>query len=128
MGLVIEAGSFSTAGTGATALSLSKITGVPKGIIFFSGGKFGVNETTNARLGHGFSDDTYQWAATMLRNSSNYFSRMYPGSDSFVVLDGASGNPAVRGDVTSFAAGQVNLNITNHDSSFQVGCLVFAES
>lgn len=124
---MFEAGSISFGATGNTTFSLNTISGTPKGIIFFTGGKFGVNETTNARLGHGMADNgNYEWAATELVNSSGDFSRMYSGTDCFVVLDGAAGNPIVRGDFVSFGAGTVTVHLTNANSNYQIGFVVFA--
>ena len=118
---MIEVGSITFTSTGNQSIYLNNITGTPTWVIFFTGGKYGVNETTNARGGFGASDiGNYQFASANLKNGSGSFTRTYPGTDSFVLLDGASGNPAVRGDVTGAAPGQIDVNLTNVDANFQV--------
>lgn len=126
-----ELGSISFGATGATTISLNNITGTPKGIQFLTGGKFGTNETANARQGFGAATNDgaggvdYQFASAELVNNNGKFTRNYPGTDAFVILDGSSGNPAVRGDVTGFSAGTVSVNITNADSTFQIFFIVW---
>lgn len=126
--MVVEAGSVTFGTTGAHTISLGTITGVPKGVLFFTGSKFGVNETATGRQGSGFSDSNYEWATAMLENASGKFTRNYPGTEAFAVLDGTSGNPVVLGSVTSFGTAQINVNLTNADSNYQIGLLVWADS
>jgi|ERR1044072_314226 hypothetical protein len=115
-----ETGSFAYSSTGNKTLLLTDPSLTPTWIQFFTGGKFGVNETTNHRTGYGHADANYQWAIAGLNNASGKFSRDYGGTDAFVILDGTSGNPVVRGDVVSFGTGQVNIHLTNANSAYNV--------
>lgn len=123
--MIVEPFSVSFGSTGSQGISLNNITNVD-GVIFMTGGKYGVNETANSRQGFGASDDGgYQFASGLLKNSSGNFTRNYPGIQSFAVLDGASGNPAVLGNVTGFSSGQIDVDIDNADSNFQIFGVAF---
>lgn len=123
---MVETGSTAFGSTGSGNISLNNITGTPKWIQFFTGGKAGTNETTNARQGAGAAVNDgaggvdYQWATASLTNSSGKFSRNYPGTQSFVVLDGASGNEVVKGHVTGFQAGQINVSLDAASSLYDI--------
>lgn len=106
--------------TGAQAIALNVITGTPDMVIFFTGGRFGLNETSNARLGIGGADANYQFALTELINSGGYFSRNYPGTKALCILDTTTPAEAVKGSVTGFSPGQVDINVDNASSNFQV--------
>lgn len=96
----------------------------PSYITFSTGGKQGVNEVTNARQGAGFASPNYQWAHASLTNDSGYFSRIYPGTQAFAVLDGTTGAPLVLGKVKTFAANCV-FTITNASSLVPVFMTVY---
>lgn len=123
---MVETGSTAFGSTGSDNISLNNITGTPQWIQFFTGGKAGTNETNNARQGAGAATNDgsdgvdYQWATASLVNNNGRFSRNYPGSQSFVVLDGSSGNEVVKGHVTSFQAGQINVSLDVASSLYDV--------
>lgn len=96
----------------------------PSYIVFTTGGKQGVNEVTSARQGQGFASPDYQWATASLTNASGYFSRIYPGTQSFAVLDGSTGAPLVLGKVKTFAANCV-FTIMNASSLVPIFMTVY---
>lgn len=83
-----------------------------------------MNETTNSRHGSGGATPDYQWATAELTNSSGYFTRDYLNDACFAVLDGASGNPVVKGSITSWGS-TITFNITNASSLYPVFMTVF---
>lgn len=91
----------------------------PTRIEFTTGGKWSVNETTNSRSGQGHANPSYQWATANLSNASGYFSRIYPNTQAFAILDGASGNPVVLGKVKTWSSNLV-FTITNANSNWPV--------
>lgn len=97
---------------------------VPSYIEFSTAGKQGINEVTSARSGQGFASPAYQWAVASLSNSSGNFSRAYPGTDAFAILDGGVGAPIVKGKVKTWAANLV-FTITDASSQFQVYMKVY---
>lgn len=96
----------------------------PSGVMFSTGGKYSVNETTNSRHGAGFATPDYQWATAELTNTSGYFTRNYLNTACFAVLDGSSGNPVVKGSITAWGS-TITFNITDASSNFPVFMTVF---
>lgn len=103
--------------TGSTTVPLPF---TPSALSFYTGSKFGVNETTNARSGAGFATADYQWATAQLTNASGKFTRNYLNDACFAILDGVSGNPIVKGSLVSINTNSVTFNIANASSLFQV--------
>ena len=97
---------------------------VPSYIEFSTGGKAGINEVTNARSGEGYASPSYQYAMGELTNASGYFTRTYPGTDAFVILDGPTGAPIVKGKVKTWATNCV-FTLTDASSQFQVYMKVY---
>lgn len=122
---MVETGSAAFGSTGATSILLNNITGVPQWIQCYTGGKVGTNETTNARNGAGAAVNDgsngvdYQWATASLVNANGKYSRNYPGTYAFVVLD-STGAEVVKGKVTGFAAGQINVQLDAASSLYDI--------
>lgn len=96
----------------------------PSRIEFHIGGKHSVNEVTHSRSGVGHANPSYQWATAEMTNASGYFTRNYLGTHSFAILDGAVGNPVVRGKVKTWSSNLV-ITVTEASSLYPVFMTVF---
>ena len=97
---------------------------VPSYIEFITGGKAGINEVTNARSGQGFASPSNQFAVAELTNASGYFTRVYPNTYGFAILDGPVGDPIVLGKVKTWAANCV-FTLTYASSQFPIYMKVY---
>ena len=110
---------FSTTGLVTVSLPFT-----PSRFEFVTGGKYGVNETTNARHGKGYASSSYQWCTAELANVNGYFTQTLLNTACFLVLDG-SGVPAVKGSLSSIGTNSVTFNLTNASALFPVLMTVY---
>jgi len=108
----------------STGLVTLALPFTPSRIEFTTGGKYSVNETTNARHGKGYASSSYQWCTASLSNVNGYFTQTLLNTACFLILDG-SGVPAVKGSLSSIGANSVTFNVTNASSLFPIFMTVY---